>query len=233
MKKRQFQVIAVLATFLIMFSVIVFSIPFQKDAFFWICYIAEVLSVALQIPVFKLAYDNREELKSKVLGFPVFRVGYIYLIVQTIASIALIALNGILGNVPAWIAVTICILILGTAFICTITVDAARDEIEKIENEQNVSTRVIKKFIIDAEGLSDMTDNPDLKKQLNSLSDEFRYSDPVSAPELEEIESTLKNQMMSLRLLLSQNNVNEARKLTADIYNNLKERNRMCKLYKY
>ena len=92
MQKRQKQLAAILAIVAVVFTVAVFLIPFPKDGVFWIAYAAEIIALALQILFFKAAFDNDEELKSKVLGFPVIRVGYLYLGIQTVVSLALLAL---------------------------------------------------------------------------------------------------------------------------------------------
>ncbi|MCD8219639.1 MAG: hypothetical protein LUC50_04655 [Ruminococcus sp.] len=98
--KRTKQTLAILATILIVFTVIVFVIPFHKGGTFWIAYLAEVVAIAAQIPIFKLAYDNAKDLKSKVLGFPIFQVGYLCLGIQTVASVILFVLSGVIAKFP-------------------------------------------------------------------------------------------------------------------------------------
>ena len=78
LNKRQKYLLVILIITAVAFSIVVFLIPFPKKAVFWIAWLFEMTAFALQIPIFRLAFDNAEELKSKVLGFPVFRAGYLY-----------------------------------------------------------------------------------------------------------------------------------------------------------
>ena len=93
MSKRRKTLLLVLLVIAVIFSGVAFIISFPKGGVFWIAYIAELIAVGLQIPVFKIAFDEQETMRSKVLGFPVFRVGYLYLGVQTALSLALFALG--------------------------------------------------------------------------------------------------------------------------------------------
>ena len=77
------KVLLILGIIAVAFSVFAFLVPFSKDEVFWTAYIFEIIALVIQIPIFKLAFDNANTIKSKFLGFPVFRVGYIYLFTQT------------------------------------------------------------------------------------------------------------------------------------------------------
>ena len=76
--ERQKKYLLILLLTAVVFSVAAFLLPLNKSGLFWIAYIFEIIAILLQIPVFKLAFDNAETLRSKFLGFPVFRVGYLY-----------------------------------------------------------------------------------------------------------------------------------------------------------
>lgn len=106
---------------------------------FWIAYIAELLAFALQVPIFKLAYDNADDLRSKVLGFPIFRAGYLYLGIQTAVSMIVFILGAF---IPAWITAVLCMTILAEAIICSISADMARNEVVGIETAQAADTKI-------------------------------------------------------------------------------------------
>ena len=147
LNKRQKQFIFILIIMAVVFSVLAFAIPFPKKSVFWITWIFEMLAFLLQIPIFKIAFDNANELKSKFLGFPIFRVGYIYLGVQTALSLSLFAL-GFIPKFPFWLAFILCVVVLAGGLICSITAEIARDEIREIETEQKKDTSFMNNLIL-------------------------------------------------------------------------------------
>lgn len=223
--------LAILIAMLVLFSVIVFVIPFYKGGTFWIAYLAEIIAVAAQIPVFKIAYDHAHDLKSKVLGFPVFRVGYIYLCVQTAVSVILFILGGIFIKMPFWIALVLCLVILTFAFVGSIATDIAHEEVEKIEFAAEKQTSLMKRLRADSSILPGLTNDIGLKKSLEKLSEQFRYSDPVSAPELKQIETEIAGELEDLRKAVNQGDASAYRRVSA-LEQRLNERNALCKQYK-
>ena len=129
--------------FAIVFTAVAFLIPFPKGGTFWIAYIAEIISFALQVPFFKTAFDGKEELKSKVLGFPIFRVGYIYLGTQTALSLAFFAL-GFVPGFPVWLTAVVCLIVLAGGLVCGISADIAHEEVTKMETVMKPDTGFMK-----------------------------------------------------------------------------------------
>ena len=226
LNKRQGQLLLILLIAAIAVSAVVFLIPFRKSGVFWVAYIFELIAFALQIPVFKLAFDNADTLRSKFLGFPVFRVGYLYLAIQTVISIALCIL-GCLEWFPVWAAVAICILVLGCAVACSLTADIAHEAAERIEVRQTMTTSRIETLRTLSAGLSNMTEDTALRKVLSDLADDFRFSDPVSGAATADIEQELENSLRELSGKLSGGNatLEEVQKLQKL----LEQRNALCK----
>lgn len=232
MTKRNKQAIAVIAIVLLVFSIAVFIIPFRKGSTFWIAYTAELLAAALQFPVFKLAYGNAEDLKSKVLGFPIFRVGYIYLAVQTIASIVLFTLGGFFKHFPAWISVIICLIILAAAIICSIVTDIARDEVEKIEAIQKKDTEFIKLMRVKSQNLVNENKNESISAMLGELSEKFRYSDPVSSSATAQSETKIDIMFGELEAAVSCGDETKSKVICEKLNAAIDSRNNICKLNK-
>ncbi|MDE6005189.1 MAG: hypothetical protein K2G88_07360 [Oscillospiraceae bacterium] len=227
-KRKQSINLAIIA---IVFSIIVFFIPFPKGATFWIAYIAELIALVLQIPIFKLAYSNVNDLKSKVLGFPVFRVGYIYLGVQTTVSLILFAL-GFIKNFPLWISVVLCVIILAMALVCSMATDMARDTVTEIEATQAVDTHLIKEHRLKSQQLVSKTNDSELRKKLEQLAENFSYSDPVSSPSIFDAERKLTDCFAELELAVINDDTAKASELCKAVEIALNDRNMACKLNK-
>lgn len=232
MTKRSKQAIIIMGIILVIFSVAVFVIPFRKGGTFWVAYTSELLAIALQIPVFKLAYDNAKDLNSKILGFPVFRVGYIYLAVQTIASIILFALGGIFEGFPIWVSLIICMIILAAAIICSIAADIAREEVEKIEEAQKIDTEFIKLMRVKSQNLVNENSNDKIAKLLEDVAEKFKYSDPVSNKSTAASETKIDIMFSELEAAVNSNETDKAEIICGKLITLIDSRNNICKLNK-
>lgn len=232
MTKKNKQAIVAMGIILVVFSVIVFVIPFRKGGTFWVAYTSELLAIALQIPVFKLAYDNAKDLNSKILGFPVFRVGYIYLAVQTVASVILFALGGIFEGFPIWISLIICMTILAAAVICSIAADVAREEVVKIQEAQKVDTEFIKLMRVKSQNLVNENSNERFVKSLENIAEKFKYSDPVSSKGTASSEAKIDIMFSELEMAVNSNEIDKAEIICGKLITLIDSRNNICKLNK-
>ena len=221
--------IAVICITAAVFAAYAFLIPFEKNASFWVAFGFELLALALQIPIFKTAFSGANDLKSKVLGFPIARVGYIYLGVQTALSLALLPLGFI--PIPVGISLFLCILVLGVALICSISAVAARETVEKIEATVKPDTGLMMDLRTRSAQLVNKTSDPAVKKQLETLAENIRFSDPVSSPEIAESEQKLTEAFAQLEAAVGLNSSD-----TADICKvvqaALDDRNTACRMNK-
>ena len=227
--ERQKKYLLILLLTAVVFSVAAFLLPLNKSGLFWIAYIFEIIAILLQIPVFKLAFDNAETLRSKFLGFPVFRVGYLYLAIQTITSIVLFALSK--NNLcPVWAGALICVIILGAALVCSLGTDITRSTAEKIETKQNHDTQNFDKLKTLSTGLTTLTEDADMTKALTKLAEDIKYSDPVSTSATIEADAELIDMLQLLSQKLKEGT--ESIQDVQDIANKLVQRNAINKANK-
>ena len=78
-------------------------IPFQKNAASWIVFAFSLISIAAGCGISLFAFRGEQALVSKVYGFPVFRIGLIYMILQLVFSL-IICIVAAFVDVPYWIA---------------------------------------------------------------------------------------------------------------------------------
>lgn len=205
-------------------------IPFKKPAASWISLIFALISLALSFYVTIYAFGKGNKLVSKVYGFPIARVGFLYAIIQTVIFIILCVV-GAFVPVPAWVALVIAIILLAGAAIGVIITDNIRDHVEAIDEQVKAETKAISYFRINTAGLADQAQDPEVRKALERLEDEIRYSDPVSGDATNEIEQEIQAKIESLRTSLTTDKTTLLPQI-ADLSNLVKERNRVCKGYK-
>ena len=223
--------VLVLVLVAVLFSAVIFIIPFEKGVCFWISYVAELVAIALQIPMFKVSFYNNLQARSKILGFPVFRVGYLYLAIQTIVSLALFCVGSFAKDFPSWIALVICIIILGLAVICSLTNEITKESIVEIETNTVQNTEFIKKMRASAAQLVNKANDPGTRKKLEALAENFQYSDPVSSERINNEETALASAFAQLEAAVAANS-SDIDDLCIKVQSALDDRNTACKMNK-
>ncbi len=223
MKKNQVRALIVILLILAVFSVIAFAAPFKMTAVFWLSYIFGVISVAVQIYVLKTAFGKSEKVRSRFYVFPVAQLGVVYMAVQLILSIVFMIFAAV---VPMWVAVIFFAVLFAAAAVGFVSADAIRDEIERQDDGLETSTSCM------IYTLADKCDDGEAKKAIQNLSDEFKYSDPVSSEPLRDIESELEDGVAGLQSAVNENKVSEILPLCKNVNSLLAERNRLCRLNK-
>ena len=218
-----------LAIIFVVYSVIAFVVPFDMTTLFWIAYIFGTIAIVYQIYVFKNSFAKGNDTKSKFYGYPIAKIGVLYLIVQLGLSFVEMILANILS---IRIAIIINIIVFAVAVLGCIATDTVRDEIvrQEFQLKKDVSNiRVLQSLSSSLIGqCSDYT----LKTDLQKLADEFKYSDPVSSDYTKEIENVLSIQMEELQNSIIVGDYENSKALCAKLVNGLAERNRICVLNK-
>ena len=226
--KRQKQLVMILALGAVIFSAIAFLVPFPKNGSFAIAYLAGLAAFALQIPIFKSASDNADDLISKVLNFPIMRVGYIYLGLQTALSLVLFAL-GFIPGFPAWLTALLCIIVICGAFICSTTAEIAAEEVKKIEYAAKADTRFMTELKVRSAALPGKVSDTALKNALEKLAENIRYSDPVTNKMSESFETSLDMVFTDLEIAVDNGETEKAYVLCGKVNSALESRNIACK----
>ena len=227
MRKNIIRSYGVLAIFLV---VVVVAIPFSKNAAFWLSYLFVVIAIAVQGYAIYLGFSRKEPVSSKLYGFPVARVGFIYLIVQLLASVVFMILAPV---IPIWVIVVISVIALGAAGAGLITTDAMRDEILRQDKVLQKNVSAMRAMQSKTRMLVGQCDAAFLSQELSNLAEDFQFSDPVSSEATEEIEYELSQLIDELQEALIEREYESAGTLQRKAQDLLKERNRICKLNKH
>ena len=210
-------------------NVIYYLVPIPKvTASPWIAYGFTMFSVLFTCGVLYFSFFKNEPVKSKAYGFPLFRCALKYMIFQLI-FFAVVCLFSVI--IPDWVTLIVCILALIFALIGVLSAETARTIINNQEQRDAVATAQNTYFRLDAAAILNKCTDPAVRPELEKLADDIRYSDPVSTPELNDVESYIYNQM---RVLDAQVNAGSETALTliADIRRAIADRNQRCKMLK-
>lgn len=224
--------LTIFAVVLVIYNVISFAIPFKLTPTFWGAYAFGMIAVLLQLGIVLLAANGAESLRKKVYAFPVFRMGIIYLAIQLGVSLVFTVAANFIENFPGWIIYVISVIVLGVFIILVLLTDTAKEEIIKLEEEEERQTVQVKTFRINIDSIMRRADDKELQKALEKLSDTAKYSDPVSCEELYAIESEITDKIGELGDLVRAGETDDAKALTEQIIDLFEDRNAQCKVYK-
>ena len=230
--KRKKSVIIIYSIATVVFLILTIGIPFAKPAASWMMFAFSIVSLVGGCGITLFAFSKSEELKSKFYGYPVFRIGSLYTIIQ-LAFTVLIYLIGAFVNIPYWVGLLLSVLVAGFASIGVITVDNARDYVEEVEEKFVFTTKTVKKFNVDIADVLGMCKDEAAYLPLKKLVERFKYSDIVSNDETAAIEEKIKVEIEELRAIISSEETDKIISKIDVISNLLSTRNALCEQGKH
>ena len=195
---------------LIVFTVIMFAFPFSKTVVFGLAYVFGMFAIIAQIYFLRIAFENGEDAKSKFYGFPIAKIGMLYLVIQLILSLIECIMAAFL---PIWAVVVANVLPIGIAVVGSVAADTMRDEIVRQDATLIRDLSNMRNLQSESLALVDICQDEQLKSDLQKLADDFRYSDPVSSESTKEIEEELKEYIGKIQELLRNGNITESHEL--------------------
>lgn len=214
---------------LAVFSLIAFEVPFAKTGVFWIAYLFMFIAAILQIYIFHMSFAGDTDAKSRFYGFPIAKIGFVYLLVQLAVSLIEMAAA---AAIPVWAVAVINVILLAAALIGCIASNTMKEEIERqdIQLKEKVSNMRALQSLSSA--LVGQCSDPELRETLRQMAERFRFSDPISSEKTEELEAELQKQMNEIQKAVIDKDNGAVKELCDRILSVLKERNRICMLNK-
>lgn len=221
----------VLGIVLAVYNVLAFVLPFQRNRTFVISYIFTMIAILLQTYVIQTAFYKGEGVKSKFYGFPIAKLGVIYLAIQLILGFAFMAIGSSL-TVPVWIPVALYIVILAAAVIGLIATETVRDAVSRQDEKQVRQTSCMREIQAKGKSLAERNTVSEVKKDLEKLAEDLRFSDPVSNESLAETEDKLLGCLKQIEKAVDDQNSAQIKLLCREAEQVLAERNQLCRMGK-
>ena len=226
MNRNQVREWLITAIVFAVFSVVAFAAPFTRNNVFWVGYGFGAVAILAQILVFHKAFHEGETVTGKFFGFPIAHIGVAWAAAQIVVSLVYMALA---AHIAPWIAVMVSVVLMGVALVGMIAADTAREEAERVEAKQKSDVRTMRRLQAEAKAMAASCGDVMVKKQLQELSDELRFSDPVSSSALFEIEQELEAAMQAVRTALDAEDMAAAGKQIELARRTLAKRNMLCR----
>ncbi len=231
MKKNTTRWWVILAVLLVVYNVIVFAVPFPKNAVFFVSWLFTLAAIGMQVYVVRTAFYRGEGVKSKFYGWPIARFGVMYLAVQLALGLVFMALGFTLA-VPVWLPLVLYIILLGVLAVGLIASDAMRDEIVRQDTALKRDVTCMRTLQSKAASMIQLAHDEQTRKLLEKFAEELRFSDPVSSASLRDIEADLTACVDELHQALTDGDEASIPLLERKAVSVLMERNRLCKLNK-
>ena len=229
MKKSNVRFGIVIAILLIIYNLLVFVIPFEQNGVFWLSYGFTLDAFVVASVACVIAFRSGEGITSKFYGFPVAKVGVIYLAIQVVLCFVFMTLS---QHTPVWLGVLIYAIALGAAIIGLVVTDTVRDHIQDQDVKLSNSVSTIRAAQSKVYQMMTLCDDPNAIMAVKKFAEELRYSDPVSGPALAEAEADLSAAIDNLQQAIADGDNVAILALCKQGQLLLAERNRLCKLNK-
>ena len=232
MSRNKTRLYLIIAIIFVLFSVLAFAIPFEKNTVFWLSYGFGVLALAVQLVVQPRALDlDGHDVRSKFYGFPLTRIATAYLVVQLILSLTFMVLCKYV-EVKPWVPFVAYVLIFGISAIGFIAADAMKEEVERQDIVHKANVGTMRALQSKAVFVASQCEDVETKKALDKFAEALRFSDPVSNAATADIEENLTGLLEELGSAVLDKDYPAAKSLCAKASTLLADRNRMCKLNK-
>lgn len=223
MRRRLIIVLAVIA---VAFTFIAFVAPFIKNEVFWSAYAFGIVAIAAQFYFARSAFGGKGTAKSRVYGFPIARVGAIYVAVQFIASLAQMVLSTYL---PAWAGFALNVAILVLALLGCIGTEVARDAVAKMDTSVSTNTQPMTDIRLTCEALLARCEDGKLQVKLAELTEAIRFSDPTSDDATAAAEEKIKDKLDAIGKAIDTSDTKQAHVLISQTLLAIRERNAIRK----
>ena len=217
---------------LVVFNVIVFSVPSETAGVrkfggaFWIGYVFITLAFIGQLICAVFAFRSQDNGKL-FLSLPLVTISYSALIISIIAGTVCM----VIPHLPNWIGIVACALILGFSAIAIIMAKAASEIVSDVGGKVKAKTMFVKSLTTDAEALIAKAKTDSERSASKKVFEAIRYSDPMSHSALADLESqiTLKFNAFADAIASCAEN---ASSIAEEVIVLLNDRNKKCKLLK-
>ena len=229
MNKDIIRLIIALGVLLAVYLLLALLIPFPKIAEWFISIVFTLIAFAVAVYACYIAFIKKPDARSKFYGFPLAKLGFGYLVFQVIAGIPFMIWG---AYISWWISVAVFSVALAAVILGLISVEAVVEEIHVQDVQLKKDTKRMRGLQSKVNQMASQIDNPVAAAVVKQFAEDLRYSDPVSADALAEIEADLSAAVDELQSAILDGDSAAIKQLSRKASAVLAERNRLCKLHK-
>ncbi len=158
----------------------------------WVTLIVLELCFLLHL-ILTAAALNQKKLSGTFYRLPLIRLSYGCVIVTTV-----VAVLAMLAFLPSWIPLALALLILAIYAFAILKAVVAAELVESVDEKTRAKTSFIRNLTVDADSLLSRAKSEPVKAACKKVFEALRYSDPVSAYGLVDVEERIKAEFDAL-----------------------------------
>lgn len=198
----------------------IYSATFAIELFFTLlAFVIALLVVDVIMPRYRK--DDSEYLLS---GSQIIAL-ILYVVAQTVFGIIVIYYR----YCPAYTALIISLLVFGAFIAVMLLGGAGRSHAKAVAADIAAKTSRMKSIKEDSKNLAEGIKDNELRKKVQRVVDEIRFSDPVSRDDLDDLESDIERFIFELKKAKSSGDEGEISTIADELLEIVKERNIRCK----
>lgn len=222
--------IAAWAVLAVIFNVIAFATPAvagasKFDGAFWSGYVLIMLALIGQLVCAYFAFKAKSK-EQIFLRLSLVTVSYSALILSFVVGAACM----LIPNLPNWVGIILCALILGFTAVSVIKANAAVELVHETDARVKEKTAFIRMMTVEADNLMARAQNGEAKAMCKKIYEALRYSDPMSCNALSGTEAEISEKFSAFAAAVK--NGENASELADELLALIGDRNRMCKVMK-
>ena len=207
-----------------LFNTIVFLTPIAHSGGFWVGYLFITLAFLGHFCCIYVVF-KAESLKKCFYGIPLITISYTGLIVMLVVGSVCMAIP----DLPNWIGVIVCLVVLGVTAVAVISAGAAGTIVDHLDKKVEEKASFIRTLTIDAENLMNRANAPMLKNQCKKVLEAVRYSDPMSSKELFDVEQRIQEEFDVLTDAVIADDLDCTESAAKELLALIADRNKKCK----
>ncbi len=213
---------------LILYSLVICLVPLIHSITFWIAFILSIIEYIIAGIMLIFTADTKDRNSEKIFDLIKIRNTFIYLIVQLIFNI----FSMCYGKFPIWCIVIVNLVFIATLIITTYIFVYIKKYTTEFDQGVQEKVRNKKKKLVEIEQLQNIAVDYELRKSISKLIEILKYSDPISTPEVEDLEQKIEINLTVLKNLIDQGKEDDAQNCCNDLIAAVQERNNLCEIYK-
>ena len=222
--------IAAWAVLAVIFNVIAFATPAvagasKFDGAFWSGYVLIMLALIGQLVCAYFAFKAKSK-EQIFLRLSLVTVSYSALILSFVVGAACM----LIPNLPNWVGIILCALILGFTAVSVIKANAAVELVHETDARVKEKTAFIRMMTVEADNLMARAQTDEAKAMCKKVYEALRYSDPMSSEALSGTEAEISEKFSAFAAAVK--NGENASELADELLALIGDRNRMCKVMK-
>lgn len=199
----------------------------KYDGAFWAGYAFITLAFVGQLICAFVAFKETN-INKFFYKLPLLLVSYTGLVLTIVFG----GICMVVPNVPNWVGIIICFIILAFTAIAVVKACAAGELVTNIDEKVKEKTSFIKSLTVDVESVLARAKSEAVKEECKKVYEAVRYSDPISNEALSTIEAKITVKVDELSSSVSIDDAEKVKEIADEIVILVADRNKKCKALK-